>query len=144
MESGPAYVAGLDQPVPTHGYRHPGVVCKPPTLHEAAEIIGTLLGRLESLNIGVSKQMTEKAENFAARVRLANEPRVEVMAGHAPREVEGISCTCNGYAHRVACTEAEIKRYGDCMAGGECCARAFVCSVCGIRWVGTAEAPDMD
>jgi hypothetical protein len=144
MESGRQYVAGMDQPVHTHGYRHPGEPCKPPTLREAGEIIETLLERLESCNIRFSKQMTEKAETFAKRVRLANEPKVEEMAGHPPREVEGISCTCGGYAHRAACTEGEIKRYGGCMVGGECCARAFLCAVCATRWVGTAEAPEMD
>jgi hypothetical protein len=144
MESGLA-VMGMQEllSVPTNGYRHPGEACKPPTLHEGAEIIETLLKRLESLNIRFSKQMTEKAENFAKRVRIANEPRVEVMTGHAPRGNGGIYCFCSGYATRVACTEEEIKRYGNCMGGGECCARAFLCAVCGIRWVGTAEAPEM-
>lgn len=144
MESGPQIVAGVGEPIPRHGYRHPGEPCKPPTLQEAREIIQTLLDRLDALNISFSKQMTEKAENFVERVRLANAPRVEVMSGYAPRTTEGISCTCGGYSQRVACTEEEIQRYGNCLAGGECCARAFLCGVCGIRWVGTAEAPESD
>ena len=60
------------------------------------------------------------------------------------REAEGIECpACSGYAERVTTTSEERKEFG-CFrdAWGECCARAFVCKVCGKRIVGAAEAPE--
>lgn len=59
------------------------------------------------------------------------------------RDAKGIKCNCGGYADRVPCTPEEIREYG-CGRGYECCARAFICCICGARIVGRAEAPDMD
>lgn len=62
------------------------------------------------------------------------------------RETEAIECECGGYCERVDCTEEECAKYG-CgrdSPGGECCARAFVCKVCGKRYAASAPAPDMD
>lgn len=58
------------------------------------------------------------------------------------RGVEGIQCACGGYAEKVVVTNEEENRYG-CGRQG-CCARAFVCKLCGTRWVGGAEAPEME
>jgi len=59
------------------------------------------------------------------------------------RSAKAIKCECGGYAERVDCTMEELKEF-NCGRPFECCARAFVCSICGKRIVGEAEAPDMD
>ena len=66
---------------------------------------------------------------------------VEVRWG-INRSAEGIKCTCNGYAEPVECTPEEFAKY-NCGRPWKCCARAFVCCVCGRRIVGKAEAPEM-
>lgn len=58
------------------------------------------------------------------------------------RDLQAIKCKCGGYAERVKCTPEEIKKW-NCGWPYECCARAFVCCVCGERIVGKAEAPEM-
>lgn len=63
-----------------------------------------------------------------------------------PRALEGVPCECGGFAGIVHCTDDEVNEYG-CVRdkpGRECCARAFICMVCGTRHVGQAEAPDYD
>lgn len=64
------------------------------------------------------------------------------------RGERGIKClSCGtGYAGAVDSTEDECERFG-CgrdRPGRECCARAFVCAACGVRIVGSADAPEMD
>lgn len=59
------------------------------------------------------------------------------------KDVEGLKCECGGYAERVNCTPEELEKY-NCGRLYECCARAFVCCVCGKRIVGSAEAPEME
>ena len=59
------------------------------------------------------------------------------------RDVEGLKCDCGGYAERVDCTPEELKKY-NCGRPYECCARTFVCCICGKRIVGSAEAPEME
>jgi hypothetical protein len=60
-----------------------------------------------------------------------------------PRDVKAIPCpVCSGYADRVPCTKNELKQY-NCGRSTECCARAFLCRVCGSRTLGKAEAPEM-
>lgn len=63
--------------------------------------------------------------------------------GQIDRDVKAIRCACGGYAERVTATQEEIKKYG-CGRPSECCARAFVCCLCGTRLVGTADAPEME
>lgn len=58
------------------------------------------------------------------------------------RNAEGIPCSCGGYAESVDVTAEEEKAHG-CGRKG-CCSRAFVCKVCKTRWVGQAEAPEME
>lgn len=58
------------------------------------------------------------------------------------RTAEGVECSCGGYAKRVDLTAQEIKDQS-CHRSYECCGRAFVCSICGNRLVGNAEAPEM-
>lgn len=70
-----------------------------------------------------------------------------VFAGWTlPRDADGIRCAAcgKGYAERADNTADECRTYG-CgrdMPGCECCARAFVCALCGARNVGKAEAPE--
>lgn len=60
------------------------------------------------------------------------------------RDDDAIPCPkCKGYAPRVECTEEELKQY-NCGRPWECCARAFVCSVCGHRFATQAPAPEME
>jgi hypothetical protein len=63
------------------------------------------------------------------------------------RDAEGVKCDCGGFAERdPRMTREEIGDRG-CGRDGpdyQCCARAFVCVLCGTRWLGTAEAPEMD
>ncbi len=59
------------------------------------------------------------------------------------REVGAIECDCGGYAERVDCTKEEIKEY-NCGRNYVCCARTFVCKICGERISGKAEAPEME
>ena len=62
------------------------------------------------------------------------------------RNAYGIECECGGYAARVNCTEEEINKFG-CgheSTGYECCARAFVCKICGKRHAGYARAPEIE
>jgi hypothetical protein len=62
------------------------------------------------------------------------------------RSADAIPCPCGGYADRVETTTEERDEYGCGFRERlfECCARAFVCRVCGKRLVGTAEAPEME
>ena len=65
------------------------------------------------------------------------------FTGIVNRNAAAIMCDCGGYAERVNCTEAELEQY-NCHRKYECCARAFICVLCNQRWVGRAEAPEMD
>lgn len=67
----------------------------------------------------------------------------EPLTQDIDRDTEAIKCTCKGYAGRVDCTDDEIREH-DCGRGHECCARAFVCELCGKRFAGSAPAPDME
>jgi len=58
------------------------------------------------------------------------------------RDEKAIKCKCGGYAERGKCTKAELKEF-NCNRSYECCARVFVCCVCGARIVGQADAPEM-
>lgn len=63
------------------------------------------------------------------------------------RDEDGIACECGGYADRdYKMTRAELKdrTCGRDTETYQCCARAFVCRVCKTRWLGTAEAPEME
>jgi hypothetical protein len=55
----------------------------------------------------------------------------------------GIPCPhCSGYADSCLTTDAEEHQYG-CGREG-CCARAFICRLCGRRTAMRAHAPDME
>lgn len=74
-----------------------------------------------------------------------DENRPNVFYG-APREAEAIECKCGGYAASVDANAEECAEFGcgrDRPGGYQCCARAFVCKVCGARYSGSAEAPDI-
>lgn len=63
------------------------------------------------------------------------------------RGAEGIPCECGGYADRDNRMTAEEIRGRGCGRDREdhqCCARAFVCRLCKMRWLGSADSPDMD
>lgn len=55
------------------------------------------------------------------------------------REMQGVKCSCGGYAERVEPTKEEFDKVG---CWNNCCARAFVCVLCKERLVGKAEAPE--
>lgn len=60
------------------------------------------------------------------------------------RRVDGIRCECGGYAerdHKMTQKEIEGRSCGRDTPTYQCCSRAFVCAVCGTRWLGTAKAP---
>lgn len=65
-----------------------------------------------------------------------------VLTDPIKREAGAVPCECGGYADRVPCSSEEIKTQG-CSRDYECCSRAFVCRICKVRMVGTAEAPDI-
>lgn len=64
--------------------------------------------------------------------------------GDLPRGIHAIPCECGGYCDLVRCNEAECTKYG---CGRDtpprrCCAVAFVCRICGMRWAGTQDSPE--
>lgn len=62
------------------------------------------------------------------------------------RLADAIKCKCGGYAERVDATVEECEEFG-CgrdTPSYQCCARAFVCNICGERYHGSAEAPEME
>lgn len=74
----------------------------------------------------------------------------QVIAKPLPQEIErdtdAVKCSCKGYAGRVDCTVEECRELG-CGRDTpqyQCCARAFVCELCGQRYIGTAPAPEME
>ena len=65
------------------------------------------------------------------------------VAGNFKRDCDGAPCPhCNGYADRVDATKEEVKQYQTCGRSYACCIDAFVCRVCGKRFIGTLEAPE--
>jgi hypothetical protein len=69
-------------------------------------------------------------------------PETKTLKESVPREAIGVPCECRGYTDRVDCTPDEEQKFGCGRTG--CCARAFVCRVCKVRIVGSADAPEMD
>jgi hypothetical protein len=65
------------------------------------------------------------------------------LSEQVDRFVSAIPCPCGGYADRTCCTAEELERF-NCGMPWECCARAFVCRACHRRFVGRAEAPEME
>lgn len=65
------------------------------------------------------------------------------LEGAIERYDHAIECECHGYAKRETSTREE-----DIAAGGcgrfDCCTAAFVCQVCGKRWIATLPAPEME
>lgn len=68
---------------------------------------------------------------------------VKELSLSVDRNAKSIKCKCGGFAEEVSCSQEEIQKYG-CGRSYSCCSRAFVCCLCKIRWVGTAEAPEME
>ena len=58
------------------------------------------------------------------------------------RETGAVPCKCNGYCDSVEPTWEEEKKYGCGIT--RCCARAFVCRLCGARYAGSAPSPEME
>jgi hypothetical protein len=67
---------------------------------------------------------------------------VKEIGSWVERGSDALECECGGYAERATPTAAEDKKYG--CGRPRCCTRAFVCKICGTRWVGQAAAPEMD
>ena len=66
--------------------------------------------------------------------------RVEKLSTSVERGADGIECLCHGYAERVDTTPEEDAQFG--CGRSRCCSRAFVCKLCGMRLIGTADAPE--
>lgn len=66
------------------------------------------------------------------------------VADNVARESEGAPCLCKGYADRQyeEPTAEEIKAH-DCGRGWSCCTAVFKCRLCGMRFVGKLDAPEM-
>lgn len=59
------------------------------------------------------------------------------------RDTQGIRCeACGGYAESMQPSDDEDAQFG--CGSRRCCSRAFVCGLCGTRWVGRAPAPEME
>lgn len=67
------------------------------------------------------------------------------VARDLPLDTVAAACRCNGYADKTADgpTAEEIARY-DCGRGWACCTAAFRCRLCGLRFIGTLQAPDLE
>lgn len=62
-----------------------------------------------------------------------------------PRNELGAPCPhCNGYADAGDITREEVKKYQTCGRSYACCVEAFVCRLCGKRFIGMLEAPEME
>jgi hypothetical protein len=59
------------------------------------------------------------------------------------REDKAIKCTCGGFAERVPSSPETLALF-NCGRQYECCARTFVCAVCGTPWIGMAPAPELN
>lgn len=59
------------------------------------------------------------------------------------RHDTAIECECHGYAKREDSTREEDLAAGGCGRFG-CCTAAFVCQLCGKRWVANLPAPEME
>ncbi len=93
---------------------------------------------------GEPQQLAFSAVEFHRGRRDPGGPDSEIVT--ISRTADGVACSCGGYARRAECTEWEIEQHG-CgrdRIGNECCARAFVCVLCGRRHACSAEAPDME
>ena len=67
------------------------------------------------------------------------------LPGPFRRDCTGAPCPyCNGYADRVDATESEIAQHQACGRNYACCIDAFVCRLCGLRFVGELVAPEME
>lgn len=69
----------------------------------------------------------------------------EYVATDLPRNTQGAPCICGGFADRQdeSPTPDEIRRH-DCGRSYACCTGVFKCRVCGLRFIGAFEAPEMD
>ncbi len=67
------------------------------------------------------------------------------FVGNLMRGSEGAPCKCNGYADQQedSPTPDEIKRY-DCGRRYACCTAVFKCRLCGSRFIGGFEAPEIN
>lgn len=85
--------------------------------------------------------------SIGAVLRKLAEQEQRQVADSIPRDAQAIKCACGGYAEQAPCTRAEVQLY-DCSTGRlferACCARAFMCCICGARIAGKAEAPEME
>jgi hypothetical protein len=62
-----------------------------------------------------------------------------------PRGLVAVRCSCGGYAGKVDSTTDECREHG-CgrdRPGDECCSASFLCVICGTRWAGSYEAPEL-
>lgn len=61
------------------------------------------------------------------------------------RGQSGLECpSCYGYCERVESTQEEVRSDLNCGRSYACCCVAFLCKVCGKRWVGQQPSPEMN
>ena len=73
--------------------------------------------------------------------------RVRKFSNAVERTAAAIKCECGGHAerdHNMTVAEIDGRSCGRDTETYQCCARAFVCAICGTRWLGVAEAPEME
>jgi hypothetical protein len=103
-------------------------------------------GDMRALQLKMLAEAVAKWNRRARPAKCENGTEVELIGRDIERGCKAWRCTCGGYAGRATCTEEECRLYG-CgrdVPGSECCAVAFVCGLCGKRYVGAREAPEME
>ena len=69
------------------------------------------------------------------------------LAESLERGTDAVKCECGGYCEACEYTDDEARKYGcgrELIFKYQCCVAAFKCVICGTRYVGRFEAPDMD
>jgi hypothetical protein len=80
--------------------------------------------------------MSTIAEAAEAIMRLNSKPLPRLIE----RNLNGIRCDCGGYCESVDTTLEEESAFG--CGRRHCCAVAFVCDICKVRYAGAQPAPD--
>lgn len=68
----------------------------------------------------------------------------EYTANGVSRDATGAPCKCGGFADRrdESPTPDEIRRH-DCGRSYACCTAVFKCRLCGLRFIGKLDSPEM-
>lgn len=84
------------------------------------------------------------AQHAAKSAEEATRPIDDGSTRDLPRSATSAPCpNCNGYSDEAECTDDEVAMQS-CGRRYACCISAFVCRLCGTRFVARLEAPEMD